>query len=236
MDMTPCRRLSAIGITDSFRKAWWATRISTITMVLLACGGTNSYAVDREGNAQDVSLCQLSKDPALFSGRRVRVRAVYVHGFEVQLLEPPSCCPEIGTRIWVQITTDLDEGSERLFRRKLNTGIGVALVTFVGVFETGISAPGGIKSRLIVDEIERVERTSRAARRKDYPSWVPNNCEQPNSSQRQEHSEVALHQLGHFEYESTEPRSQSITSSLSRNSSGHQEPGSRCRRLSTRQN
>ncbi len=186
MAMTPWRRLSATGITNSFRKAQWAIRLSTTTIVLLVCGCSSGYAADKEGSAQDVTYCQLSKDPGSFSGRRVRVRAVYVYGFEVQLLESSSCCPEIGTKIWVEITTDMDDASEKLVRRKLNTGMGVALVTFVGMFETGISSPGGIKSRLIVDEIEQVERTSRAVRRKDYPSWVPKNCEQPNSSKTRE--------------------------------------------------
>jgi hypothetical protein len=40
----------------------------------------------------DVSYCQLAKDPSAFSGKRVRVRAIYHFGFEIQRLESLTCC------------------------------------------------------------------------------------------------------------------------------------------------
>jgi len=125
-------------------------------------------------DVQNVEYCQLAKDPTSFAGKRIRVRAIYRYGFELQLLEPPACCAETGAKIWVQITAELDDRSEKLFRKKLNKRAGIALVVFGGTFESGGAAgPFGVKSRLLVDRIDKIERTGESNGRSADPNWVP---------------------------------------------------------------
>ncbi len=75
-----------------------------------------------ESPPMDVSYCQLAKDPPAWTGKRIRVRAIYHYGFEFYRLESPLCCEERTTKIWVQ-ADKLDGRSERLFR-KLDKGMG----------------------------------------------------------------------------------------------------------------
>jgi hypothetical protein len=103
----------------------------------------------------------------------MHVRAIYHYGFEFYRLESPICCEESATKIWVQADT-LDDRSERLFR-KLDKGMGWALVVFVGRFDVN-NGPMGERYRLTVDQIVKVEKTARA-RHSEVPDWVPKNCQ-----------------------------------------------------------
>jgi hypothetical protein len=72
------------------------------------------------------------------------------------------------------IEAGLKGHSKKLFRN----GEGTALVVFIGRFDGNRTlGPFGERFRLTVDEIEKVERTSKSARRQDDPSWVPKNCD-----------------------------------------------------------
>jgi hypothetical protein len=83
---------------------------------------------------QDVTFCQLAKDPSSFLGKRIRVRALYVFGFELQMLKSPVCCPVSEQKMGVDFDPAMDDQSEKLFH-KLDKGMGFALAVFVGRFE-----------------------------------------------------------------------------------------------------
>jgi hypothetical protein len=125
--------------------------------------------------AQEVSYCDLIKAPQQFAGKRIGVRAIYKDGFEVQRLDPPTCCLEHGAKIWVEIA-DLQGGSLRLYRR-FPKGMGLSLATFEGIFEAGGPyGDGGYRLKLIIDKIEKLEATAKISTRHE-PAWVPKDCE-----------------------------------------------------------
>src|SRR5258707_6551610 len=108
--------------------------VGLVLALLSSCW--SSQAKHPEATAQAVAYCDLIKDAQSFSGKRIRVRAIYKYGFEIQRLDPPLCCPNRGLKIWVEIGEHLPNSSEKRFR-KLPKGMGLALVTFVGTFESG---------------------------------------------------------------------------------------------------
>jgi hypothetical protein len=119
---------------------------------------------------QDVTYCQLAKDPSAFSGKRIHIRAIYRYMFEIQRLEPPACCPDRMEKTWVEIDAGLEGDSLKQFK-KFPKGMGVVLVVFVGRFVAGGPyGDGGYKFKLAVDRIEAVERTSRSSRRQENPA------------------------------------------------------------------
>ena len=145
-----------------------------LVWVLLAIGG--SAAAQKPEAAQEVPYCNLVKTPQGFAGKRVRVRAIYKYGFELQRLESPACCPECAAKIWVEIDSALEGDSLKLYR-KFPKGMGLALATFEGTFEAGGPyGGGGYRLKITVDKIEKLERTAKASGRHD-PPWVPKNCE-----------------------------------------------------------
>lgn len=94
-------------------------------------------AADNSGStATDVSYCTLMATPSAFSGKRVRVRAVFRSAFEIQRIEPATCCRREGAKVWVEIEPTLEGRSLRLYRR-FPKGAGVVLATFTGRFESG---------------------------------------------------------------------------------------------------
>jgi|SRR5271165_4648862 len=123
-----------------------------------------------------VPYCELAKNPSAWVGKRIRVRAIYSFGFEIQRLKSPVCCHEKELGIWVEPGSDLDRRSLRIFRKFGKMGMGWALAVFVGRFEGG-NAYGamGERFRLTVDNIEEVEKTARA-RDPVVPDWVPRDC------------------------------------------------------------
>jgi hypothetical protein len=135
-------------------------------------------AVTAQENAVTVRAtpyCDLAKAPQLFLGKRIRVRAIYRYGFEIQRLDPPMCCPERGAKVWVEIKPDLDDRSRRLLR-KLPRGMGLALATFEGALEGGGPyGDGGYRLRFTVDKVEKLEATAKASADHE-PAWVPRNC------------------------------------------------------------
>jgi hypothetical protein len=122
-----------------------------------------------------VSYCDLVKSPQSFSGKRIRVRAIYKYGFEIQRLDPPACCSEREVKIWVEIEAGLQGHSLKLFG-KLPRGMGLALATFVGTFESGGPyGDSGYRFKFTVDQIENLEGTAKASPSHD-PAWVPQKC------------------------------------------------------------
>jgi hypothetical protein len=127
----------------------------------------------------DVTYCQLAKNPSSFMEERIRIRAIYIHGFEVQLLKSLACCSDPEPKIGVEFDVGVDDRSRSLFRR-LDTGMGVAVVVFVGrlshVKNVSSQLPSGDRLQLNVDRIERVEKSARTKRPSTIPKWVPKDC------------------------------------------------------------
>ncbi len=158
-------------------------RLCLFILSLLLVNCRPALAADTDGaTPQDVTFCQLAKDPSAFYGRRIRIRAIYNYMFEIQHLESPACCPDRMGEIWVEIEAGLERDSQRQFN-KFPKGMGVVLATFVGTFEGGGNGYGPFaeRYRLTVDQIEKVERTARSSSKQDNPAWVPKNCETSDS-------------------------------------------------------
>ena len=85
-----------------------------------------------EDKLQDVEYCQLTKNLTSFLGKRIRLRAFYVNDSEIRLLESPSCCTETAAKILFG-PTEWDNYSEKLWRKKLDKGMGVALVVLIEI-------------------------------------------------------------------------------------------------------
>ena len=147
---------------------------------LMYCSAAQANGDPRE-TSQEVSYCDLAKNPSAFSGKRIRVRAIYRYAFEIERLEAPICCPEAGAKIWVQIDAALEGKSLKLFH-KFPKGEGLVLATFVGTFESGGTyGTFADRHRLTVEQIEKVERTARSAQKQNDPVWVPKNCGAPSN-------------------------------------------------------
>jgi hypothetical protein len=132
--------------------------------------------------AQAVSYCDLVKAPQQFAGKRIRVRAIYKYGFEIQRLDSPACCPERGVKIGVEIETGL-EGDSLKFYHKFPKGMGPALATFEGTFESsGPYGDGGYRFKFTVDKIEKLEAVAKPST-DHHPAWVPKDCETSNAPQ-----------------------------------------------------
>jgi hypothetical protein len=137
--------------------------------ILFSCA-----ALHASGKAEEVTYCALITAPNAYVGKEIRVRAIYRHGFEVSNLDPPECCLVKLVRIWVT-TGELDAHSRKLFRR-FQKGMGLALVVFTGVLESGGPfGAGGCPFNLTVERIDTVEATAPISV-KNRPSWEPQNC------------------------------------------------------------
>ena len=146
----------------------------------------SSYSPTRAGREpgttpQDVTYCQLVKDPSAFSGKRIRIRAIYSYMFEFSRLKSPTCCSERDVLIWVDFD-DEPQGNSKKLLHKLPEGMGMVLAVFVGKVETGkVYGPFGERVRLVVDQIEKVEEKAKP-QPGQIPSWVPQNCDSSGSS------------------------------------------------------
>jgi hypothetical protein len=155
--------------------------IAIVSALFLVGSSAASVSEESQIVPTEVAYCELAKDAKSFVGKRIRIRAIYRHGFELQRLEPPQCCPGPPIKIWVKIEAGLEGRSQKLFR-KIDNGQGTALVVFIGRFDSGGSyGTFGDRFQLTVNEIEKVEKTSKSSRRQDDPSWVPKNCDPPKT-------------------------------------------------------
>lgn len=148
-------------------------RIAAVALVLII---SSCFATAQEPETvQPVSYCDLVKAPQEFAGKRIRVRAIYKYGFEIQRLDSPVCCPDNGGKIWVEIESRLGRDSLKLYR-KFPKGMGLALATFEGSVESGGPfGDGGYRLKFTVKKIEKLEAVAKASAQHD-PVWVPTNC------------------------------------------------------------
>jgi hypothetical protein len=167
-----------------------------LALILLA--SSNSTAAQKPEAVQEVSYCDLVKTPQEFVGKRIRVRAIYKYGFEIQHLDSPACCPVRGTKIWVEIESGLEGDSLKLYR-KFPKGMGLALATLEGAFESGGPyGDGGYRLKFTVDKIVKLEGTARASAHHD-PAWVPKNCETSDAASPKWNASTALHEVVHVD-------------------------------------
>ena len=129
-----------------------------------------------ESALEDVTFCELARNPNAYAGKRIRIRAVYSYMFEVSRLKSPTCCSGRGESIWLDFDDDLHGKSKRRFK-SFPKGMGVVLAVFVGTVETGkVYGTFGERVRLVVDQIDRVEEKAKTSPGKS-PTWVPQSCE-----------------------------------------------------------
>ena len=155
-------------------------RLAILLPCLLALRlGAASGRTGTEGPPQDVAYCQLTNDPSVFAGKRIRIRAIYSYMFEISRLRPPICCSGHDAPVWVEFSDNLDRESTRLYH-KFPKGMGFVLAVFTGVLETrGPYGDGGYRAKLAVDRIEKLEATSSGSGHR-VPAWVPKDCEASN--------------------------------------------------------
>ncbi len=126
-------------------------------------------------SALEVSYCDLIKAPQTLSGKRIRVRAIYRYGFEIQRLDPPDCCPQKPVKIWVEMGT-LDRRSRTLVHR-FPKDMGLVLAVFAGVLESGGPyGDGGYRLKFTIDQVWAPEASAHPSAT-SLPSWVPRSCE-----------------------------------------------------------
>ena len=127
-----------------------------------------------------MTFCEFSKNPVSFVGKRIRLHAVYVYGFEVQLLKSPDCCVDVEPKVGIQWQLAGNSHSESLFRKLDKNGMGVALVTLVGSLEhvknVSSQLPSGDRFQLDVEEIERVEKSAKRHGKRNLPAWARKDC------------------------------------------------------------
>jgi hypothetical protein len=134
-----------------------------LLVIIICCAGAGSAAPA----AQQVPYCELVKTPQLYSGKLIRVRAIYKYGFEIQRLDPAACCPDGTGKIWVELDSPA-------LLKKFPPGMGLALATFEGTFDTtGPYGDGGYMFRLTVSKIDKIEAVAKPSARGE-PKWVPN--------------------------------------------------------------
>lgn len=153
-------------------------RIATVAC-LWCCGFAWAGGRPEESPPLDVTYCQIAKNPSLFTEKRIRIRAIYVDGFEVQLLKSLACCSDPEPKIGVEFNVGVDDRWRSPFRR-LDAGMGVAVVVFIGrlshVKNVSSQLPSGDRLQLNVDRIEKVEKSARTKSPSAVPKWVPKDC------------------------------------------------------------
>jgi hypothetical protein len=151
-------------------------RLRIFVLSVLLLDSSTIHARNRpEISQQDVTFCELAKNPSAFLGMRIRIRAIYSYMFEVSRLKSQTCCPESEVPIWVDFDEELAGSSKKLLH-KFPKGMGFVLATFAGRLESGrVYGPFGERFRLIVDKIEKVEQTTKSPAG-ESPTWVPKNC------------------------------------------------------------
>lgn len=127
-----------------------------------------------EAVPQDLTYCQLVKDPLAFSGKLIRMRAIYSYMFEISRLKSPACCSERDVSIWVDFDENLNGISKWRYHR-FPKGMGTVLVVFVGRIETGRAYGTGQNVRLVVNRIEKLEEKAKAGANQNL-AWVPKDC------------------------------------------------------------
>jgi hypothetical protein len=126
-------------------------------------------APPESASPQDVTACDLIKDPRAYDGKEIRVRVIYVSLAEDSVFRSPDCCSGAKLSPWVDFSDDMDRISEHI-RKHIDTGNTLALVTLTGVVEA--RAGGHVNGRILVDHLEKLEHTAKAYHLPD-PAWVP---------------------------------------------------------------
>jgi hypothetical protein len=146
-----------------------------LAMSLLFSTAFQALALPKyETEPQDVTYCQLAGDPTKFSGKRIRIQAIYSYMFEVSALGAPTCCTEHDIGIWVDFDSELEGESKRFFN-KFPKGTGFVLAVFVGTIETGEAYGTGQRVHFFVEHIEEVKQEANPAQGR-FPAWIPQDC------------------------------------------------------------
>ena len=101
------------------------------TTIVIVLGFSLSVGVHPE---PQVTLCELVRNPALYDGKEVTVRATYKYGFEWQMLYCLDCLDK--GKAWLELPIDLDDASVKALKRAPR-GAGTVNLTVQGVFRGG---------------------------------------------------------------------------------------------------
>jgi hypothetical protein len=132
------------------------------------------------GRPEEVTYCQIVKDPSSFFGERKRVRAIYSYMFEISRFKPPACCPDPDVSIWVDFSEEMGKSSKKLLH-KFPEGTGFVLATFEGTLQGGGHyGHGQYPFQFTVDRIERLEKKANPSLH-HFADWIPK-CEASNAA------------------------------------------------------
>jgi hypothetical protein len=81
-----------------------------------------------------VTFCELVRNPELYNGKVVTVRATYKYGFEWQMLYCIDCLDK--GKAWLEIPTDLDDASLKAMKQAPKEA-GTVNLTLEGIFVSG---------------------------------------------------------------------------------------------------
>jgi hypothetical protein len=121
-------------------------------------------------NAQEVSFCELIRNPDHYDNAIVRTKALIHRNQENQFLDDSQCDVKEGGRVWVTFDSSYDYSDEnlklqltQLIRPKPGAPTGTARVTVVGRFDGPDRGPyghlDGYVLRFAIIRLERVEGT-----------------------------------------------------------------------------
>jgi hypothetical protein len=103
-------------------------RISSIALALSIFLAVNGHPQSQ------VTFCELVRNPELYNGKEVTVRATYKYGFEWQMLYCLDCLDK--GKAWLEIPSELDDASRKALKRAPK-GAGTINLTVEGIFMSG---------------------------------------------------------------------------------------------------
>jgi hypothetical protein len=118
-----------------------------ILLFLVVCSFAQSPASPPNGDIPTVNFCDLIHNAASYDKRVIRVRALYVVGFEAAYLYDPVCNGEAGSvnRTWVEYSDSFEKSSDPKVAKRFHSllksssdnkyGLGRVEVVFVGKFD-----------------------------------------------------------------------------------------------------
>ena len=130
-----------------------------IALCVLLAGSAATPAQPRTARgfvSGDVSFCDLVSEPSRYSGRQVRVRAVYRYGFEWAQLYSLHCSDS--PKVWVDVSDSYVHDTPRSIRRRLEgggpEGRTVGVVAVGQIHDGGFGPSGSFPLEFVIDRVE----------------------------------------------------------------------------------
>jgi hypothetical protein len=128
-------------------------KLRFVVVLALAMSSPSSYS------QESISFCDLLRNPEKYDGKEVIVRATWRYGFEWSQFYCLDCSLKQPT--WLEISSDLDEKSSQVLRRRPKAGI--VNITVQGIFQSGghFGHLNGYQNRFVAQRVSDVAVVSK---------------------------------------------------------------------------